>query len=45
MGGAKRNIMADINDEGSVSMEEYQAAMSPEAIRAETGTASEAKSE
>lgn len=43
--GVKANILADINDEGSVPMAEYQAAFSPEAIRAEKGTAEEMKSE
>ncbi len=45
MSGVNRNILADINDEGSVSMEEYQKAFSPEAIRSEKGTDAEAKSE
>jgi hypothetical protein len=43
MSGVNRNIMADLRDADSV--EEVQAAFSPEAIRAETGTAAEDKKE
>ncbi len=45
MSGVNRNVLADINDEGSVSMAEYQAAFTPEALRAEKGTDVEDKSE
>lgn len=37
MSGVNRNVMADVNKDGG-SMEEYQKATTPEAIRNEKGT-------
>ncbi len=45
MSGVTRNVLADINDEGSVPLAEYKAAFTPESLRAEKGTSEEAKSE
>lgn len=45
MSGVKRNILADIARDGKQSEEELQEALSPEAMRAEKGTAGEDKEE
>lgn len=45
MSGVNRNISADIQEDGPASMATYKAAFTPENIRAEKGTAEEAKSE
>lgn len=46
--GVIRNVLADITKQGdtpAARIAAYQAAMSPESIRAETGSAEEAKRE
>lgn len=45
MSGVMRNIVADIAEKGIKGEEALKAAMSPEAMRSETGTAAEDKRE
>ena len=45
MSGVSRNINADLGKKAPVSQSEYEAAFSPESIRAEKGTDAEEKSE